>query len=184
MPFHLRHHRRTFNSLETYADVGGIRYARNKMMGLGKPGTQFSIARQQRFDHAPQMDLEQMGVMVNALYKQIQRDGRDDQQRMEISDTVRTTLTRCKANNLHHQTPSNSSWLSCQRRFRRIWDSAARSNTSFRPTAQVMRCRRKIQFGHQHLGRKGESAVHHLRRLCGKYASGAAMGRRRCIDGQ
>ena len=54
----------TFDSLETYADVGGIRYARNKMIKLAKSSKHLSIARQQRFNHAPQMDLEQMGVIV------------------------------------------------------------------------------------------------------------------------
>ncbi len=54
----------TFDSLETYADVGGIRYARNKMIKLARTSKQLSIARQQRFNHAPPMDLEQMGVIV------------------------------------------------------------------------------------------------------------------------
>jgi hypothetical protein len=54
----------TFDSLETYADVGGIRYARNKMIKLAKSSKRLSIARQQRFNHAPEMDLEQMGVIV------------------------------------------------------------------------------------------------------------------------
>ena len=53
----------TFDSLETYADVGGIRYARNKMIKLAKTSKRLSIARQQRFNHAPEMDLEQMGVI-------------------------------------------------------------------------------------------------------------------------
>ena len=54
----------TFDSLETYADVGGIRYARNKMIKLARSSKHLSIARQQRFNHAPQMDFEQMGVIV------------------------------------------------------------------------------------------------------------------------
>ena len=54
----------TFDSLETYADVGGIRYARNKMIKLARTSKYLSIARQQRFNHAPQLDLEQMGVVV------------------------------------------------------------------------------------------------------------------------
>ncbi len=54
----------TFDSLETYADAGGIRYARNKMIKLAKTSKHLTIARQQRFNHAPEMDLEQMGVIV------------------------------------------------------------------------------------------------------------------------
>ncbi len=54
----------TFDSLETYADVAGIRYARNKMIKLAKTSRHLSIARQQRFNHAPKIDLEQMGVIV------------------------------------------------------------------------------------------------------------------------
>ncbi len=37
----------TFDSLETYADVGGIRYARNKMIKLAGTSKYLSIARQQ-----------------------------------------------------------------------------------------------------------------------------------------
>ena len=39
----------TFDSLETYADVGGIRYARNKMIKLANTTKQLSIRRQQKF---------------------------------------------------------------------------------------------------------------------------------------
>jgi hypothetical protein len=54
----------TFDSLETYADVDGIRYARNKMIKLARTSKHLSIARQQRFNHAPELDLERMGVIV------------------------------------------------------------------------------------------------------------------------
>jgi hypothetical protein len=54
----------TFDSLETYADTGGIRYARNKMIKLAKTSRHLSIARQQHFNNAPQLDLERMGVIV------------------------------------------------------------------------------------------------------------------------
>ena len=54
----------TFDSLETYADVGGIRYARNKMIKLAGTSRRLSIARQQHFNNAPELDLEQMGVIV------------------------------------------------------------------------------------------------------------------------
>ena len=54
----------TFDSLETYGDVGGIRYARNKMIKLAKTSKRLSIARQQRFNHAPELDLDKMGVIV------------------------------------------------------------------------------------------------------------------------
>jgi hypothetical protein len=54
----------TFDSLETYADVGGIRYARNKMIKLANTSKHLTIARQQYFNHAPTLDLDQMGVIV------------------------------------------------------------------------------------------------------------------------
>ena len=54
----------TFDSLETYADIGGIRYARTKMIKLARTSKRLSIARQQHFNHAPQLDLNQMGVIV------------------------------------------------------------------------------------------------------------------------
>lgn len=54
----------TFDSLETYADVGGIRYARNKMIKLAKTSRHLCIARQQHFNRAPELDLEEMGVIV------------------------------------------------------------------------------------------------------------------------
>ena len=54
----------TFDSLETYADVGGIRYARNKMIKLANTTKQLSIRRQQKFTHAPELDMNEMGVVV------------------------------------------------------------------------------------------------------------------------
>ncbi|WP_319521239.1 hypothetical protein [uncultured Desulfosarcina sp.] len=54
----------TFDSLETYADAGGIRYARNKMIKLAKTSRHLCIARQQHFNRAPELDLDQMGVIV------------------------------------------------------------------------------------------------------------------------
>ncbi len=54
----------TFDSLETYADFAGIQYARNRMTKLGKTVSRLSILRQQRFGHAPELDLEDMGVIV------------------------------------------------------------------------------------------------------------------------
>jgi hypothetical protein len=54
----------TFDSLETYADIGGIIYARNRIIKLAKTAKDLSIRRQQIFNHAPPIDLEQMGVIV------------------------------------------------------------------------------------------------------------------------
>ena len=54
----------TFDSFGTYADVGGIQYARKKMIRMAKTTKRLSILRQQHFNHAPQIDLEQMGVIV------------------------------------------------------------------------------------------------------------------------
>jgi hypothetical protein len=54
----------TFDSLETYADVAGIRYARKKMIKSVRTFKRLSIARQQKFNHAPDFDPEALGVVV------------------------------------------------------------------------------------------------------------------------
>jgi hypothetical protein len=54
----------TFDSLETYADLGGIQYARNKIINLAKTAKQLTIKRQQKFNNAPEIDPEDMGVIV------------------------------------------------------------------------------------------------------------------------
>jgi hypothetical protein len=63
-PLEHRYKGGTFDSLETYADVGGIRYARNKIIKLAGTSRRLGIARQQHFAHAPELDLAQMGVIV------------------------------------------------------------------------------------------------------------------------
>ena len=54
----------TFDSLETYADVGGIIYARNRIIILAKTTKRLAIERQHQFNHAPIIDLDEMGVIV------------------------------------------------------------------------------------------------------------------------
>jgi hypothetical protein len=54
----------TFDSFGTYADVGGIKYARKKMIRKADTTKCLSIQRQQHFNSAPELNLEQMGVMV------------------------------------------------------------------------------------------------------------------------
>ncbi len=54
----------TFESLETYADVGGIRYARKRMIKSIRTTAALSIKRQQKFNNAPPIDPEEMGVVV------------------------------------------------------------------------------------------------------------------------
>ncbi len=54
----------TFDSLEIYADLGGIKYARKKIINLAKTAKQLSIRRQQIFSNAPDIDLEKMGMIV------------------------------------------------------------------------------------------------------------------------
>ena len=54
----------TFDSLETYADLGGIKYARKKIINLAKTAKQLTIKRQQKFNNAPEIDPEDMGVIV------------------------------------------------------------------------------------------------------------------------
>jgi hypothetical protein len=54
----------TFDSLETYADTAGIQYARNRIVKMGKTVSRLSILRQQKFNHAPELRLEDMGIIV------------------------------------------------------------------------------------------------------------------------
>lgn len=54
----------TFDSIQTYADIGGILYARNHMIDSARTGKRLSILRQQKFNNAPGIDLDQMGVIV------------------------------------------------------------------------------------------------------------------------
>jgi hypothetical protein len=54
----------TFDSLETYADIGGIQYARKRMINIARTSKRLSIQRQQMFNHAPEIDVDGMGVIV------------------------------------------------------------------------------------------------------------------------
>ncbi len=54
----------TFDSLETYADIGGIKYARNRMIKLAESTKRLSIQRQQKFNLAPEIDMNKIGVIV------------------------------------------------------------------------------------------------------------------------
>lgn len=54
----------TFDSLETYADLAGIQYARKRMIKSVQDAKRLSILRQQTFEGAPPIDAEQMGVIV------------------------------------------------------------------------------------------------------------------------
>jgi len=54
----------TFDSLETYADLAGIKYARSKIITLAKTARRLSILRQQWFNNAPEIDLDEMGIVV------------------------------------------------------------------------------------------------------------------------
>lgn len=54
----------TFDSLETYADLAGIQYARKRIVSLAKTAKRLSILRQQMFSDAPQIDMDEMGIIV------------------------------------------------------------------------------------------------------------------------
>jgi len=54
----------TFDSFGTYADIGGIKYARKKMIRKARTTKRLCIERQQHFYHAPPVDIQQMGVIV------------------------------------------------------------------------------------------------------------------------
>ncbi len=54
----------TFDSMETYADLEGIRYARERIVQNARTSKRLSILRQQKFSGAPEIDPEEMGVIV------------------------------------------------------------------------------------------------------------------------
>ena len=54
----------TFESLETYSDVGGVLYARKRIIKSARTSKRLSILRQQQFNHAPELDVDELGVMV------------------------------------------------------------------------------------------------------------------------
>ncbi|MFO7716201.1 hypothetical protein [Desulfosarcina sp.] len=54
----------TFDSLETYADLDGIVFARRRMIRYAQVTKRLSILRQQFFEGAPPLDSEKMGVIV------------------------------------------------------------------------------------------------------------------------
>lgn len=54
----------TFDSMETMADTGGVRFARNRMIRFARTAKRLSIARQQQFAGAPEIDPEDMGAIV------------------------------------------------------------------------------------------------------------------------
>ena len=54
----------TFDSLETYADLAGIKYARNRMINFAKTTHRLSVLRQQKFNKAPEIDPDKMGIIV------------------------------------------------------------------------------------------------------------------------
>jgi hypothetical protein len=54
----------TFDSMETYADIGGITYARKKIIKSAKTTKALAIKRQQKFNNAPKVDLDEMGIIV------------------------------------------------------------------------------------------------------------------------
>jgi hypothetical protein len=54
----------TFDSVTTYADLAGVIYARNRIIKLARTTKSLSIRRQQAFDDAPEVDLDQMGIIV------------------------------------------------------------------------------------------------------------------------
>ena len=54
----------TFDSLETYADLEGIKYARKRIINLAMTSRKLTVLRQQKFNNAPQIDPNEMGIVV------------------------------------------------------------------------------------------------------------------------
>ena len=54
----------TFDSLETYADLAGIKFARKRIIDLATSSRKLAVLRQQRFNNAPEIDPNDMGIVV------------------------------------------------------------------------------------------------------------------------
>ncbi len=54
----------TFDSMATYADLAGIKFARKRIIKMARTTKHLCIKRQQTFDKAPEVDLDQMGIIV------------------------------------------------------------------------------------------------------------------------
>ena len=54
----------TFDSIEINADVPGIKYARKRIIELANTAKKLPIKRQQKFHNSPEIDPEDMGVIV------------------------------------------------------------------------------------------------------------------------
>jgi len=54
----------TFDSIDTYADISGVKYARQRMIKLAKTSKRLSILRQQKFNNAPELDPDEMNVII------------------------------------------------------------------------------------------------------------------------
>lgn len=63
-PMESRYKGGTFDSIETYADIGGIKYARNRMLKIAETSKQLSFKRQQVFNNAPVIDMDELGIIV------------------------------------------------------------------------------------------------------------------------
>jgi hypothetical protein len=68
----------TFDSLETYADVSGIRYARNKMIKLAETTKRLTIAAPAEIRACPGTGHERNGGGGYAVCRRHQRDGQAD----------------------------------------------------------------------------------------------------------
>jgi hypothetical protein len=54
----------TFDSIQTNADVKGVCYARDKIIRMAETAKRLHILRQQKFNSAPKVDTQEMGVIV------------------------------------------------------------------------------------------------------------------------
>jgi hypothetical protein len=63
-PLEDRYKAGTFDSIETGADLTGVKYARNRMVKLAQTAKRLRILRQQKFNLAPVIDPEDMDVIV------------------------------------------------------------------------------------------------------------------------
>jgi len=54
----------TFDSIETYADLTGVKFAISRIISLAKSKHRLSILRQKKFNNAPEIDMNDMGAIV------------------------------------------------------------------------------------------------------------------------
>lgn len=87
----------TFDSLETNADVLGVQYARKRIITQAQTAKRLHILRQQKFNHSPPLDLEEMGVVVMPFIEGTKIMAKKFGEHWEFGYTNESAKIRCES---------------------------------------------------------------------------------------